>query len=274
MRISRCLILAIAFLTVGPFGTALWRQSDRHLHPKPVATPAVPMTSNFSVPVLMYHAVDTLDAKEKANRLAADLTVSPALLGQQIDWLQAHGYTFVLAADVSAAVRSGSPLPQRAIALTFDDGYENNYTQLLPILRAHHVPATIFIVANTIGTPGHLTWQQAAQMQKAGIRFGSHCMDHVDLTHLPQPVLDKELTQSRQVIGERLSVPVTDIAYPAGEVDPLVLARDKTAGYLAGWGKSGGPVHKNSPILDLPRIRVSGTTTMAQFESMLERSAP
>ena len=251
VRMTSYLIMLVALLAGGPSGT----------------------TQDFSVPVLMYHRVDTLDAKERGNRLLADLTVSPGEFGQQVDWLSSHGYTILPLRQIEDAVRLGKRLPLHAVALTFDDGYEDNYTQAFPILRRRHVPATIFIVANTVGTPKHLTWRQTAEMEKAGIAFGSHGMDHVDLTHLSMAMLDKELRGSRQVLGKRLLNPVTDIAYPAGRVNAEVMVRGKADGYLAGWGKSGGPVHKNSPMLDLPRIRVSGGMSLRGFASMIERAS-
>jgi peptidoglycan/xylan/chitin deacetylase (PgdA/CDA1 family) len=231
--------------------------------PKPDAR--LPLTPRFAVPVLMYHRVADLTEKEARSPLMRDLTVSPANFEQQIKHLVENGFTFLLARDVEAAVKAGHPLPEKAVAITLDDGYKDNFEQAFPILRKYRVPATIFLVTNTVDTPKHLTWDEVVIMHRAEVGYGSHTVNHYELPSLTQPQMDYELRESKRVIEEKLFERITAVAYPSGKYNRLVASRAEAAGYLAGWKKGGGPVQPGADMYLLPRVRVNGGSTMADF---------
>jgi len=136
----------------------------------------------------------------------------------------------------------------KAVALTLDDGYDDNFTQAFPILRRHGLDGTLFLVSGTVGTPGHVTWDDARQMLAQQMEFGSHTVHHFDLTTLATPDLDFELAQSKEDLERELSVTVEQIAYPSGQYNTRVKERARRAGYEAGWKKGGGwvtpdPIH-------------------------------
>ncbi len=226
---------------------------------------AVSTTSAFAVPVLMYHRIDDLSEREKQSPLLRDLTVSPTDFEEQIRYLQSEGFTFLLARDVEKAVAAGTPLPEKAVAITMDDGYLDNFEQAFPILQRNDVPATIFVVTGAMGRPNHLTWGQIALMHRQSVGFGSHTVTHPDLTRLPLPRLDYELVESKAQIEKRLGEPITGLTYPAGCYNQTVADRARAAGYLAGWKKGGGTVRPGEDMLMLPRVRVSGRTDLAAF---------
>lgn len=100
--------------------------------------------------ILMYHRVI---------KLAADpmrLTVAPAQFGQQMDYIQ-RSCTPLRLSELAAALQQHR-LPRRAVAVTFDDGYIDNFNEVLPILQARRVPATIFAVSSKIDTLQELWW--------------------------------------------------------------------------------------------------------------------
>jgi peptidoglycan/xylan/chitin deacetylase (PgdA/CDA1 family) len=100
--------------------------------------------------ILMYHRVVELADDP------LQLTVTPAQFVQQMDYIQRSGMPLRLG-EVAAALQQRT-LPQRAVAVTFDDGYIDNFTEALPVLQTYHVPATIFTVSSKVDTPHEMWW--------------------------------------------------------------------------------------------------------------------
>ncbi len=235
--------------------------------PAPVVVKPKPRrTQAFAVPVLMYHRVCDLSPREARSPLVRDLTVKPTDFEEQMRYLVTNGFIPLLAREVEEALRLGQALPEKAVAITLDDGYRDNFEHAFPILRKYGIPATIFLVSSTVDTERHLTWEHVRTMQKEAVGYGSHSVTHADLPSLPPAVLDHELRESKRVIEERLAEPISSIAYPAGRYNRFVVERAEAAGYLAGWKKGGGPVRPGDPAFLLPRVRVHGRTTMKDFE--------
>lgn len=229
------------------------------------SAPPVARTADFAVPVLMYHRICDLTPIERLNELTRDLTVSPADFESQILHLKENGFSFLLASEVERAVKARTPLPEKAVCLTMDDGYKDNFEHAFPILLRYGIPATIFLVTNTVGTDRHLTWEEVNIMHREKVGFGSHTVHHYDLPGLSITQMDYELRESRRVIESRLVETVSAVAYPSGRYNETVVERARLAGYLAGWKKGGGPVQPGANMFLLPRVRVNGGTTMKDF---------
>jgi len=267
-RVEWLISVAVLLLVVVLFRAVLTQnplKSRPAHHPSPRIIATVPMTYNFTVPVLMYHHIDGHFSPGAHGPVLRDLTVSPKNFKQQMDYLISRGYTLISLREIEDAVRARKPLPVKAAAVTLDDGYQDSYDFALPILRRHRIPATVFIITATVGTRGHLTWKQIAEMRRSGIEFGSHTIHHYDLRQLGSTQLKSELLGSRIRIESRLSVPVTSFAYPAGEYNRQVIEQISAAGYLAGWRKDGGAVRPDDDPRLLPRVRVHGADTLLDF---------
>lgn len=229
------------------------------------AKPAAPTTEAFAVPVLMYHRIDDLTPQQARSPLMRDLTVPTADFEAQVKYLADNGFTFLLASQVESALRNHQPLPQRAVAITMDDGYKDNFEKAFPILEKYHACATIFMVTNNFEKPDRLSWSDARAMRDGGLGYGSHTVSHADLTTLAGDRLDYELCESKRILERGLQVPITSVAYPSGAYNDLVIERTRAAGYLAGWKKGGGPVQPGAEPYLLPRVRVHGKTDMEAF---------
>ena len=99
-------------------------------------------TDSVKLPVIMYHSL------LKDEKLQNDYTVSPTLFENDLKYLTENGYTTVVVKDLIDYVYGKKSLPEKCIMLTFDDGYNNNYTDLYPLLQKYNVKATIFISAS------------------------------------------------------------------------------------------------------------------------------
>lgn len=227
------------------------------------------MTADFSIPVLMYHRIDFTAGNDSA--VTKDLTVSLSNFKAQMGYLRDNGYTFVSASNIVDAVAMHESLPVKAVSITIDDGYSDNFTNAFPILQKYGILATIFLVTGDMGASGHLTWQEVMKMHNAGIDFEPHTVTHPDLRTLSDDRLMKELTGSMESVKSK-SLPVTTMAYPSGDYDDRVIRAVKSAGYLGAWAKSGRFVHPSDDLYHLPRIRVRGSTSLAQFEMLLGKT--
>ncbi len=223
-------------------------------------------TRDFAVPVLMYHRVQRLTTKEASSPLMRDLTVDPDDFDQQMRFLHDNGFAVLSIMQVLDAVRNHTMLPEKAVALTLDDGYKDNFEVAFPILRKYGFPATVFLVTSVIGDTNHVTWDDCKVMMSGAASLESHTVHHYDLTTLSQSALDYELQASKQIIETTLNSHVTSLAYPSGEFNDTVVAALPNCGYEAGWKKGGGPVMPNDNPYLLPRIRVHGRTTLVDFK--------
>lgn len=230
------------------------------------AKPAWVGVEDFAIPVLMYHRVCPLTEREARSPLTRDLTVLPEDFERQVKHLSDNGFILLSVYDVQTALLTGGKLPEKAVALTFDDGYRDNFEHAFPILKKYGASATIFLVKNTVDDPRHLTWDMIRKMQTERVRYGSHTVSHADLTSLDLPRLDFELVESKRFLESGLGDGVTSLAYPAGRFDDRVVSRVQAAGYLTAWDKGGGPVMPGDDPFRLPRVRVRGQTSMADFE--------
>ncbi len=181
---------------------------------------------------LMYHHVGVLEDPQEEQY---PFTVRPDMLERQILFLKAGGYTPVSLAELDAARKAGKSSVQKPVMLTFDDGYEDNYTNLFPLLKKYNVPAVIFLITDRVGTPGHMTWEQIKEMKDSGLaEFGSHTRSHRRLRSLSNEEIVKELRESKQILEEKLGSPVTALCYPfgAGGFDKRVRPQVFKAGYI------------------------------------------
>lgn len=227
---------------------------------QPPAPPAPADGQATLVPILMYHYIRTVDAA--ADPLGYNLSVTPESFEQQIAWLQQQGYTGVTMATAQRCMRGGG-CPARAIALTFDDGYEDAYSAALPVLQRYGMLATFYIVNSFVGQPGYMSWEQIAAMRDAGMEIGAHSISHLNLTTLDQAGAADEIGRSKAEIDSRLGISVTSFCYPAGFYDATIEALVQAAGYANATTTRWDADYSDQ--LALPRRRVSGDTSIDGF---------
>ncbi len=176
-------------------------------------------------PVLAYHRVQPILSSETP-------VIFPEEFEKQMRILAERWKPVPLSAVIES-LETGKPLPERAVAVTFDDGTDDNFTFAFPILARWKIPATIFLTVGEIGWPGFLAPQQIKQMAAAGISFGSHALRHEYLPSLDPPQLERTLRESKRKI-EELGLPAEFISYPGGGYSAAVLEAVRKAGYRGG----------------------------------------
>jgi peptidoglycan/xylan/chitin deacetylase (PgdA/CDA1 family) len=233
--------------------------------PLPVTLPA--RARPLRLPVLMYHYVDA--TPPPAGPYAAGLTVPTWKFEAEMNYLASNGYHPVTLEQIYAAMAGVSTLPAKPVALTFDDGGQDDYSVALPILRAHHFVATFFVITGAVGRAGSMGWGELRAMQDEGMAIESHTVHHLDLRALAPARLRDELIQSRDNIGAELGEAPVAFAYPAGEYNPDVIAAVRTAGYLLAVTTHPGEILDPGRVYEWPRIRVVPGESSASFAQAL-----
>ena len=167
------------------------------------------MPSRYVVPIVMYHQVTDTEHPQP-NR------VSPANFEWQMAYLKNHGYNVIRLGELVKATKAGRSLPRKTAVITFDDGYENNYTHAFKILKKYGFPATIFVPSDEVNTKGHLTWEQMKEMIASGIDIGSHTRTEVYLPDVSVEQQWQEIQMSKNILEQNLGVTVDHFAYPIG----------------------------------------------------------
>ena len=176
------------------------------------------------VPVLTYHHVGE----------GPDwLYVRPADFERQLVYLRDNGYTTISVMDLARGLSGQAQLPRRPVVITFDDGYEDNYTAAFPILLRQKMQGTFFVVTGKMGQPGYLNWLQAGEMIGGGMEIGSHTVHHYTLNEINLKELERELLASRIMLENNLQGSAPIFANPFGETAPAVVDLLGRTGYQA-----------------------------------------
>lgn len=175
------------------------------------------------VVVLCYHSIHSTTSFASA---------TPGLLEQHLLWLKTH-CTMIPFSEVAAAV--GDTVGRRPrVAVTFDDGYADNYECAFPLLQRYEVPATVFLTVGFVEKDPAvverfrilrrtgaeelrpLTWSQVREMRRGGIQFGTHTYSHPNLALLDRSAAEVELRRSKEIMEDRVGERIGLLAYPFG----------------------------------------------------------
>ncbi|MDE1919136.1 MAG: polysaccharide deacetylase family protein [Patescibacteria group bacterium] len=227
-----------------------------------VAAGSAASARSVYVPILVYHIVRPSYPSDSA--AVRRLALTPETFDAELSHLSEAGYRVVSFGDLEAYFASGTPLPAKPILLSFDDGWQNQFTYAFPILKKHGFSATFFVFTNAIGRRGFMTWDELKRMREAGMTIGAHSRSHPYLTKIADPAaLWDEIAGSKAVLEQRLGVPVTVFAYPFGQYDPSVVADVARAGYRLARGDfyAGGMVSAERPY-ELGAMNAPTTTEL------------
>ena len=232
----------------------------------PTSAPALLLTR--PIPILMYHYVRAVD--QASDPLGYALSIAPEAFEQQMAWLYERGYATVRMDTLARCLRREALCPTRPVALTFDDGYEDAYSAVLPVLQRYGFTATFYIVSGFVGQSGYMGWEQLAGLRDAGMEIGAHSVDHLNLTSLDSAEASRQIAQSKADIERGLGINVTSFCYPAGLYDAAIEEQVRAAGFLSAtttrWDSD------YSDPLALPRRRVAGGTGVDRFVGIVQGS--
>lgn len=217
----------------------------------------------------MYHHV--VEPPAGANRIERDLSVSPDAFAEQMQYLRNAGYESIHLEDLVHHLTIGLPIPQKAVVITFDDGYLDNYTHAFPILLENGFVGSFFIITDYVdhGFERYMSWDQIREMAAAGMEFGSHSRDHPDLRARSEANLVWQILGSRETLEANLQRPVRTFSYPSGQYDSRVIEVLRSAHYWCAVGIEQGATHSSDDLFTLKRIRIRGGDTLGKFITKL-----
>ncbi|TDX99536.1 polysaccharide deacetylase [Thiohalophilus thiocyanatoxydans] len=219
-----------------------------------------------SAVVLEYHHV--------AEDTPPSTSVTPETFERHMEYLAANGFEVWPLPRLVAAVRAGKDIPERTIALTFDDGYRSVYEEVFPRLQARGWPFTIFIATDSIddGDRNFVTWDQLREMEAAGVTIGNHSVNHPHMIRRLKGEdqaawlrrLRGEIVEAQERLDQELKRPARLFAYPFGEFSPAVARIVRELDFV-GFGQQSGAVGSDSEFSALPRFPIA--TAFAGMES-------
>ncbi len=232
-------------------------EEKHHYYTKfPVAEQLV---EGVRVPILMYHAVgDDLWGTES-------LFVSEKSLDEQMRYLYDNGFTPIWFEDLDNIENIKKP-----IILTFDDGYEDNYFNMMPVLLKYRFKATVFTITGAIGTPHYMNADQMKKMLDTGlISFQSHTVTHPDLSKCTLEELETEMVQSKIQLARITGREPFVVCYPMGKYSQNSLQKAEEH-YEYGLFMTGNTfVTGRTNPLRIYRKFVSRATSISEFAELV-----
>jgi peptidoglycan/xylan/chitin deacetylase (PgdA/CDA1 family) len=236
------------------------------------------MPAELTIPILLYHR---LGRPPRGARVPGQY-VSPELFRRHLSFLRARGYQGV---SLRALSGSFSALPAKPVVITFDDGYQCLHEHALPALAEYGFTATVFLVTGGIG--GVNCWETAigdveapmlsaahlAEMQRAGLEFGSHTLHHPHLTALSREEAAMEIGESRQALEDLLGEKCHSFAYPYGDWNQSVRDLVEEAGYTTACTTVRAAARVGDDRFALPRINIRRYNLLPRFALKLRQAA-
>jgi len=169
------------------------------------------------VSILMYHSIDNNNVF---------FTVKPEIFEKQIKYLKDNNYNVISLAELVKILELNNDLPKKTIVLTFDDGFEDNYLNVWPVLKKYNFPATIFLATGLVGQEINnvqsiplkaLGWQEIQEMHQSGlIDFQPHTVSHQRFDRIDLKEIEQEIIDSKRMVEEKLNKKCYFFAYPRG----------------------------------------------------------
>ncbi len=210
----------------------------------------------------------------------APYRVDPAAFAAQMAHLSENGFTCISLADFEDAVWMGKEPPDKAVLITFDDGYRDVLANAAPVLQRYGFPAAMFLVTDRVG--GVSDWDErfgppALLLDEAGLdalsgmgfSFGAHSRRHISMQGLTPDELSEEFDLMRGAL-ERRGVSRLSVAYPFGESDEAVARCAYAHGFRLGFSCRHGQWRRGDKAMDLPRLTVLGDMDMDAFRGLLD----
>ncbi|HNT29514.1 MAG TPA: polysaccharide deacetylase family protein [bacterium] len=249
------------FISFNTTGCA--NQTDIATMPVEPSTPAAPAFSipesllafDATIPVLLFHYIEPAENTAPGNALA----ITPEQLESYLSYFHNKQIETITFRDLKQIIEGNRSLPERAVILTFDDGYANQYQYAFPLLERYAMRGVFFIITEKPDAdPAYMTWEQIKTLSDAGHEIGSHSVAHPDLTALQPDRLEEELATSRSSIERIIGLPVLTFCYPSGQYNDQVLAavRDQ---YLFARSTQPGSNIALDRRYEMPALRVTAT---------------
>lgn len=201
--------------------------------------------------VLMYHRI--------ADDAPSGMNCPPAVFERHLIDLKKKGYRFVTVSQL------GSAKGGKTVALTFDDGYADNFREMFPLLQKHGAKATVYLATEIQGID-RLSPEQIHAMQASGdVEFGAHTVNHINLKNTERAQALHEIVASKTAVEKLTGAPCLSFAYPFGRYLPEHVDMVREAGFRTAVTVRKDIAAIDAAPLEIPRISVNGKASAFQF---------
>ena len=214
------------------------------------------------LPILTYHQI--------GDNTGSGISVSVETFTAHMQFLKDHGYRPISLEEAMGFIESGKKPSYKAVVITFDDGFKNIRTHAYPVLQKLGFTATVFIVADFLGTDND--WSENKENLRSpllriediaampDLSYGSHALSHRRLTKLSETEGYEEIISSRKKLQDRLGIPVLPFCYPYGDYNESFVRMVEEAGYSCACSTRKGNRHSPDERFFLKRIPVTEIT--------------
>lgn len=230
----------------------------------------------YEMPIIMYHRV--VDSPDEVG--VHGTYVTKELFKKHMQVLKDNGYRTVtfkeLAEDHLLTKRFDKG--NKFVVLTFDDGYEDNYRVMFPILKEFGAKAVIFLLSESkynewdVNNPHNpekrfdlMSEEQVKEMAAYGVEFGAHTKTHPYLSSLPIEEAREQIVQCKQKLEQTYGQPFITFAYPYGDLNDEVKSEVRQAGFTFAVSTDSGEINVDSDLFQIRRIGIFPRNSMLTF---------
>jgi len=246
------------------------RTSTQTAIPSPTATKTATATwavfpaRQVTAPILLYHHIAVKEDR---------YYISPDVFRKQMETLVSLGYAGITVPQLVEVLINGGSLPQRPVAITFDDGDLDVYQNAFPVMQELGLVGTFYVVGTRLDSDDFIKVDQLKEMVAAGWAIGCHSMTHIDLT-LNHDTLTYEAGVCKNFLEEAIDTPVSTFAYPFGSMDEFVAGKVSKYGYSAAVGLGTSSDHTWGTLYYLSRLEVQNAYDLEMFKALLPWAEP
>jgi peptidoglycan/xylan/chitin deacetylase (PgdA/CDA1 family) len=219
--------------------------------------------------VLAYHSVDFN---------GSFYTVAPPEFYRQMEFLR-RNYNIVPIEDIVDFATGRKRSLGKLVAITLDDGYEDNFSYVYPYLKRHGLPATIFVSTGYVGQQfpldgfslKMLRWDQIVEMSRNNVAIGAHTVTHPDLRKETHVNARKNIMMSKKEIERKTGKPAKYVAYPYSRFNCEIIELVRSLGFEGAFGGD-GLVQRGDCTLALNRIQVDRSISFLMFRARMTKA--
>jgi peptidoglycan/xylan/chitin deacetylase (PgdA/CDA1 family) len=234
--------------------------------------PAASADDQVTVPVLCYHRFGP--------KVADGMTVTTKVFAEQLQWLKDHQYTVIpLRTLVNYLRGQGPPPPPKSVVITADDAHKTVYTEMLPLVRKHNIPVTLFIYPSCVSNASYaMTWEQLKQLQGTGLfDMQSHTFWHPNFKKEKKKLkpeeykklVDAQLSKSKASLEKRFGTTVDLLAWPFGIYDDELEKDAARAGYVVAFSIDRRNANPTEKMMAQPRYLMVNGDGIKNFEAIV-----
>ena len=205
--------------------------------------------------ILVYHHVSA--------STPPSTSISPEDFERHLEYLEQNNFNVIPLDNMLKTLRAGEQLPEKSVAITFDDGYISIYDTAFPMLQSYGFPFTLFLSTGPIDKQqqSYMNWDQIREMSRAGVIIANHMVEHPYMLEIGSDETDadwinrlqNELLAAESRIEQETGQSHRYLAYPYGEFDLDIKLMLKNNGFI-GLAQNSGAIGVNSDFLALPRF--------------------